>query len=120
MDFQIRHGSAVLAMPAVTREHLQAQPLVVISVQAQSLGFGQAGHAASVISERNSSFWAAGRKRNKRSMEHKSTFGSPFSRCAPAKKSAQIISRQYPRDLSLPSINAAVSSACSITGIWLL
>ena len=35
-------------------------------------------------------------------------------------KSAQIISRQYPRDLSVPSISAAVSIACSMTGIWLL
>jgi len=35
-------------------------------------------------------------------------------------KSAQIMSRQQPRDLSVPSIKAAVSSACSITGIRLL
>src|ERR1019366_5676918 len=39
--------------------------------------------------------------------------GSPLSKCAPARKSAQIISRQYPRDLSVPSISAAVSIACS-------
>jgi hypothetical protein len=37
------------------------------------------------------------------------------SRFAPARKSAQIISNMYPRDLSLPSIRAAVSRACSIT-----
>src|SRR5271157_2822547 len=42
------------------------------------------------------------------------------SRQAPARKSAQIISRQYPRDLSVPSIREAVSIACSMTGTWLL
>ena len=35
-------------------------------------------------------------------------------------KSAQIIPRQYPRDLSAPSMRPAVSSACSMTGSWLL
>jgi hypothetical protein len=44
----------------------------------------------------------------------------PASRLTPARKSAQIISRQYPRDLSLPSIRAVFSSVCSITGNWLL
>ena len=41
--------------------------------------------------------------------------GFPLSKYAPAGKSAQIISRQYPRDLSVPSIKAAVSIACSMT-----
>jgi hypothetical protein len=38
---------------------------------------------------------------------------------APARKSAQIISRQSPRDLSEPSIRLAVSRGCSITARWL-
>ena len=44
----------------------------------------------------------------------------PIVQLAPARKSAQTISRQYPRERLLPSISAAVSSARSITGIWLL
>ena len=39
-------------------------------------------------------------------MEYKSTFELPESRLAPARKSAQIISKQYPLDLSVPSIKA--------------
>jgi hypothetical protein len=34
-----------------------------------------------------------------------------------ARKSAQIISRQWPRDRSVPSISAAVSMARSMTGV---
>jgi hypothetical protein len=50
-------------------------------------------------------------------IEYSSVAGSPLSRFAPAKKSAQIISRQYPRDLSEPNIRAAVSMARSTTGL---
>jgi hypothetical protein len=94
VDLQICDGSARLAAPAIALEHLPPELLIAAGIQAKSWAFRQTGHAASVISERNSSLCAAGRKRNKRSMEHKSTLGFPFSRCAPAKKSAQIISRQ--------------------------
>jgi hypothetical protein len=94
VDLQIRHRAADLASPAIALKHLQAKPLIGIDVQANTHRFGQTGHAASVTSARNSSFWTSGRNRNKRSTEHKSTLGLPFSTCAPAKKSAQIISRQ--------------------------
>ena len=55
-----------------------------------------------------------------RSSESNSAFEFPLSRFAPARKSAHIISRQYPRDLSVPSMSAAVSSAFSTTAGWLL
>ena len=42
-----------------------------------------------------------------------------FAKFAP-RKSAPIMSRQYARDLSVPNIRAAVSGACSMTGIRLL
>ena len=42
-------------------------------------------------------------------MDSSKILGFPPSRCAPARKSAQIISRQYPRALSDPSMRAAVS-----------
>jgi hypothetical protein len=48
-----------------------------------------------------------------------SVSGLPAIETRSARKSAQIISKQYPRDLSEPSIKAAVSIACSTTGIWL-
>ena len=44
----------------------------------------------------------------------------PSAGCSPARKSAQIISREWPRDLSVPNIRAAVSIACSMTGVWVL
>ena len=43
-------------------------------------------------------------------------YGWFSERSAPARKSAQIISRQYPLDLSVPSIRPAVSRAFSTTG----
>ncbi len=94
VDLQIRHGSAGLAALPIALKHLPPKLLVTVGAQASSRLFWQAGRAGSVISERNSSFWTVGRKRNKRSMEHKRIVGFPFSRCALAKKSAQIISRQ--------------------------
>jgi hypothetical protein len=53
-----------------------------------------------------------------RVIENSNVSGSPWSRFAPARKSAQIISKQYRRDRSLPSIRAAVSIARSISEIW--
>jgi hypothetical protein len=43
------------------------------------------------------------------------SYDPPSWRLAPARKSAQIISRQYPLDLSVPSIRPAVSRAFSTT-----
>jgi len=76
--------------------------------------------AASLTCWRNSCLRVAGNSRKSRIMDSSKILGLPLSKRAPASKSAQIISRQYPRALSDPSIRAAVSIACSITGAWLL
>jgi hypothetical protein len=52
-----------------------------------------------------------GRNLKNRNADCKRIPGFLFSRFAPARKSAQIISSQYPRNLSDPSISAAVSIA---------
>jgi hypothetical protein len=54
-----------------------------------------------------------------RAAEHP-RFGAdpPISRAAPARKSAQIISTEEPRDLLLPRMRAAISSALSTTNNW--
>lgn len=43
--------------------------------------------------------------------------GSPLCKCRPARKSAHI---SPPRNLSVFSIRTAVSTVCSMTGLWLL
>ena len=95
VDLQIRHGATGLASPAIALKHLQAQLLVGSYIQANSRPSLQcAVHAACVTSRRNEALSAAGKKRNNRSMENSRILGSAFSTCAPARKSAQIISRQ--------------------------
>jgi hypothetical protein len=94
MDLEIRHRSAGLASPPIATQHSYAQLLIGMGIQASSRVLPQASHAAWATARRNSCFSASGSRRNKRSMENSSTLGLPFSSCAPARKSAQIISRQ--------------------------
>src|ERR1051326_5927403 len=122
MNFKVRHSAARLTAPAIPPQHFLAQILVGDGIEAKTWGLW-----ADLVHDtfsprllRKVCFCASGRKRKNRLIENSRVSGSPLSRFAPARKSAQIISRQYPRDLSDPSIKAAVSMACSITGIWLL
>jgi hypothetical protein len=62
---------------------------------------------------------SSGRNLKNLVIENSNVAGSPLSRLAPARKSAQIISRQWLRDLSVPIMRAALSIARSMTGIWL-
>ena len=118
MNFEVCHCSAILASPLVTFEHFEAQLLVVCTVQPQPRpSLPNLLIHAIFASARNRSRSAEGRNDSSCFIEISIALGSRFSRLAPARKSAQIISRQYPLDLSVPSINAAVSSACSTTGI---
>jgi len=94
MDLEIRYGSARLASPPIALQHSYAELLIGMGIQASSLVLPQPSHAAWATARRNSCFSASGSRRNKRSMENSSTLGLPFSSCAPARKSAQIISRQ--------------------------
>src|SRR5712692_1921178 len=123
MDLQYAQAPAELAAPSIPLQHLLAQPPVGFPVQLQTWAPGvRSGHDAFRTRSRNCLRCGWGRKSTRRARERNRAFPLLLSglRLAPARKSAQIISRQYPRDLSLPSISAAVSRACSITGSWLL
>src|SRR6476646_10616908 len=122
MDLQVLAGTTDLASPAVAAQNLFSELFVwlVIKPEARSLGSNPLHDAFSVTSCRKACRCSPGRNLKNREIDCRSTVGSSFSRFAPARKSAQIISRQYPRDLSVPSINAAVSMACSTTGGWVL
>src|SRR5437588_11718503 len=122
MDLQVRCCAADLALPRVSLQDLTTKLFVGFRIQFQPrlLGPNPTHEAFWFACARNSCLCSLGRNLKNCRIECSSISGFPLSRFAPARKSAQIISRQYPRDLSLPSIKAAVSIACSITGIWLL
>ena len=119
---QILSGTANLAFPAIALQYLFSQLVIRFAIhpEARLFGANPVHEAFAVTSCRKACLWSPGKNLKNLEMDCSSTVGSSFSRFAPAKKSAQIISRQSPRDLSVPSINAAVSIACSITGIWVL
>src|SRR5690348_13006865 len=118
MDLQLLANTAVLAVPTIASQYESAQLTVVDSVQSRSILFPRVFfHEAHFNDSRNDFCCSSERNRKSRDIDISSTSGLPWSRLAPARKSAQIISRQYPRDLSVPSISPAVSIACSTTGI---
>ena len=119
MNLKLLLAAAVLAAPGVAFEDLHTQLLIGLHIEFDAGLFGaNVSHdALSLASSRNACRCGRGRNLNNRVTDCKGSSGLPSSRFAPARKSAQIISRQYPRDLSEPSIKAAVSRACSMTGI---
>jgi len=97
MDFQIRHRAAALAAPAISPQHLLTQLLVFTRVKPDArLLRTNLLHDANFCATafRNACWCSPGKNLKKRSMELSRTSGFPLSRFAPAKKSAQIISRQ--------------------------
>src|SRR5580692_9576252 len=119
MNLKVLSAAAVLTAPGVAFEDLHAQLLVCLRIEFDASLFGSiAFHDAfPVACSRNICRCGRGRNLKTRATDCSRASGFWFSRFAPARKSAQIISRQYPRDLSEPSIRAAVSRDCSITGI---
>ncbi len=95
VDFNYTHQSAELAPPAIPLQNLFAQGCVFLQIQpsAPTL-WRRLTHAASLICCKNSCFCAAGRNRKNRNIDSNRIWGFPSFRCAPARKSAQIISRQ--------------------------
>ena len=93
MYLKVCETPAVLTSPSITLENLAAE---------LSIGFGiktppsrpQTLHEGCRISSINCVCRGGGRRPNRRRKEHSRTPGSPLSRFAPARKSAQIISRQ--------------------------
>ncbi len=87
--------STALAPPAVALQYLMAQPSIGFRVESQSrASWAKRRHEAFRTCSRNSCCLGRGRNSKSRPSEISKASGFPFSRLAPAKKSAQIISRQ--------------------------
>jgi len=95
MDLELIAPATVLAFPAVPLQdfHLQLAVTTVFEPKPRSFGNNHA-HADRLTSSRNSCCCDAARKPKNRRTDVSSASGLPFSRFAPARKSAQIISRQ--------------------------
>jgi hypothetical protein len=96
MDLQILGTSASLASPTIALEHLLAEPPIVIPIQAKpALSWDAKIHDAFGIRSKNSCRCAFGSSRYIRlSAKSRQSELPETSRFAPARKSAQIISRQ--------------------------
>jgi hypothetical protein len=96
VNFQVGHRPAGLTAPAIALQHLLPQLLVCDRIESQAWGLwaNRVHAAASLRFLRKACFWSSGRKRKNLVAEYSRVSGSPLSRLAPARKSAQIISRQ--------------------------
>jgi hypothetical protein len=96
MDVQVLSGAAVLTLPSIATQHLFSQLIAQLRIkpQASSLVSNAVHEAFSVKLWRKACRCSPGRNLKKRDMDCRSTVGSSWSRFAPARKSAQIISRQ--------------------------
>jgi hypothetical protein len=96
VNFKIRHGAARLAFPAVAAEYLVAELLVQREIKPDGRTFwSDPVHDAFAVKwSRNIFRCSPGRNLKNRRIDCRRTCELPFSRLAPAKKSAQIISRQ--------------------------
>jgi len=96
MNFQVRPRAAGLTAPGVASKHLLAKFVVGFGFEPQPwLCRSNALHEAlGRIDSRNVCLCCSGSSPKNRFIENSRVSGSPLSRLAPAKKSAQIISRQ--------------------------
>ena|SRR5256885_6588363 len=96
VELEVGSRSAALASPVVTGEHLLPELLIIVRIELQPRTLWlEPDHAVARFSSlAKYSFCSPGKNLNRRQTERSRTSGSPFSRFAPARKSAQIISRQ--------------------------
>jgi hypothetical protein len=95
MDLELIAQAAVLAFPAVPLQDFLLQMAVTLGVEPKPPSFSKvATHADRLMSRKNCCCCEAGRNPKNRRKDITSTSTFPFSRFAPARKSAQIISRQ--------------------------
>jgi len=96
VNLEIGQRAASLAPPTIPTQHLLAQGFVQFGSEtlAGTLYRIPVHDAFSVICSRKACRSLPGRNWKNRAIEDKSTSGCPESRLAPARKSAQIISRQ--------------------------
>jgi hypothetical protein len=96
VELKVLSGTTALAPPAITAQYLFSQLFVEVRVKSKpGLFWSNLVHeASSVTSCRKACRCSPGRNLKNRDMDCRSTVGSSFPRLAPARKSAQIISRQ--------------------------
>ena len=95
MHLEIFHAATMLATPAVAVEYLVPQSPVRFWIKPQSRTFPVLrAHDAIDIRCRSSAFIRSGRNSISRHTDMSNVPGSPSTSCAPARKSAQIISKQ--------------------------
>ena len=96
VELQALPGTTDLALPAIATQYLLSEVFVELGIklQTRSLGSNSLHEAFWLISCRKACRWSPGRNLKNREMDCRSTVGCSFSRLAPARKSAQIISRQ--------------------------
>jgi hypothetical protein len=96
MDLKVLPGTAHLASPAIAAQNLFSEFVIwfCIKLQAPPLWPNPLHEAFSVTWCRKACRWSPGRNLKNLDIDCGSTVGSSFSKLAPARKSAQIISRQ--------------------------
>jgi hypothetical protein len=95
MDLELIAPATALALPAIPLQNFRLELAVMLEVEPKPMSSGNVHtHADRLISSKNRRCCGAGRKWSSRCTHSNSTSGFPFSRFAPARKSAQIISRQ--------------------------
>ncbi len=95
VNLQLIAPAAVLAFPAVALQNSLLQLVVTDGIKTKWALFPNLpAHADCLTSIKNCCCCAAGRNPKNRCNDISSTSAFPFSRFAPARKSAQIISRQ--------------------------
>jgi len=95
VDLQVSSRTADLTSPIVSLHDLLAKFFVQLGFQSHAGAFWlKSIHASWFARDRNCSRCSPGRNLKSRAIDCRSAPGSPLSRFAPARKSAQIISRQ--------------------------
>src|ERR1700758_2759378 len=96
MDLQVLHCSASLAFPRVPLQNFLPQLLISDLIEPQACLLWPDGFHDALVSTSwtNSLCCCCGKNLKNRVIENRNVSGSPLSKLAPARKSAQIISRQ--------------------------
>src|SRR5437667_9059082 len=96
VNLQVQHRAAELALPAVSPEYVLAELLVVLLLEPGRCLFRHTSihWIFSVTNCAKACLCSPGRNLKNRESARRSTSGSRLSKLAPARKSAQIISRQ--------------------------
>src|SRR5712692_7876421 len=96
VDLQVLSGTADLTLPPISLHYPPTKLSIQLRIKSQAWALGQNSvhEAFSITSCRKACRCSPGRNLKNRDMDCRSTDGSSLSRLAPAKKSAQIISRQ--------------------------